>query len=652
MSHPSLPTISPERIRRSKNGPRRAWVLLGVHLLFAAHITHYVLQGRTISPVEPSESMYTLELGQLNAGFIFFGVALLATLVFGRFFCGWGCHIVALQDLCAWMLKKVGIRPRPLRSRALLLLPLGLALYMFVWPTFKRFVFPHLEALHPMLEWFGLRTRMADFPGLSDHLTTDSFWATFPGPLFTTLTFLVCGFVAVYFLGAKGFCTYGCPYGAFFGIVDRWSPGRIRVTDDCEGCGHCSAVCTSNVVVHQEVADHGMVVDPGCMKCMDCVSVCPKEALYFGFGKPAALARTKSSPIMAKLWSRSRVGDYTLLAVALVAGWAFRGLYNGPPLLMAFALGGITAMVALILWRLFKQKQVRLQQLVLKSAGKITGTGRVVALLSVLWLAFTAHSWAVKWSQKRGAYHLAQAEVSWNGALSGAQRLDSLQPDDRDDARKMIGHYRRADRWGILDTPDVKSGLALGALLEGDADRAVERLKQAIALRPADPAAHETLVHLLTVEGDLSGAREALEAKVEQSEGTALDWFRLGELAAREERNADAARAFAAGLQLEPGDVRARFNLGGLLRRLDRPDEAIVELERVREATPRDFSTRVELGLAYRAVGRNDEAIAQLREAIRLAPDSYEAREYLPGLIAELEAAGMVNSNDEPGGKR
>ena len=28
----------------------------------------------------------------------------------------------------------------------------------------------------------------------------------------------------------------------------------------------------------------GMVVDPGCMKCMDCVSVCPNDALYFGFG--------------------------------------------------------------------------------------------------------------------------------------------------------------------------------------------------------------------------------------------------------------------------------------------------------------------------------------------------------------------------------
>ena len=34
-----------------------------------------------------------------------------------------------------------------------------------------------------------------------------------------------------------------------------------------------------------------MVVDQGCMKCMDCVSVCPNDALYFGFGKPAIFGK-------------------------------------------------------------------------------------------------------------------------------------------------------------------------------------------------------------------------------------------------------------------------------------------------------------------------------------------------------------------------
>ena len=73
----------------------------------------------------------------------------------------------------------------------------------------------------------------------------------------------VCGFMTVYFLGSKGFCTYACPYGGFFALADKVAPGKIRVTDACNQCGHCTAVCTSNVRVHAEVKAYGMVVDPG-----------------------------------------------------------------------------------------------------------------------------------------------------------------------------------------------------------------------------------------------------------------------------------------------------------------------------------------------------------------------------------------------------
>src|SRR5262249_59090435 len=84
----------------------------------------------------------------------------------------------------------------------------------------------------------------------------------------------------------KGFCTYGCPYGALFGALDYASPGRIVVSEACEQGGHCTGTCRSNVRVHEEVRLHGMVVDPGCMKCMDCVSVCPKGALSYSFAPP------------------------------------------------------------------------------------------------------------------------------------------------------------------------------------------------------------------------------------------------------------------------------------------------------------------------------------------------------------------------------
>src|SRR3954464_1244860 len=299
-------------IRPSKSSRWRATVLILVNLLMIAHLVQWRMTGRTISPIEPSETMHTIQRGAVNAGFIFFSLAILATLIFGRFVCGWGCHILALQDFCAWLLKKVGITPKPFRSRLLIYVPLIAALYMFVWPTAYRFLFTPNPG--PVI------------PAFSNHLVTDNFWATFPSVAVAIPFLFICGFVTVYFLGMKGFCSYACPYGGFFGLADLVAPARIRVTDACNQCGHCTAVCTSNVLVHAEVKHYKAVVDPGCMKCMDCISVCPTNALYYGWGKPAlAVPKSKAMPRNFSLtWPEEFLGA----AVFLGSFLSVRGVYG------------------------------------------------------------------------------------------------------------------------------------------------------------------------------------------------------------------------------------------------------------------------------------------------------------------------------------
>src|SRR5436190_18208882 len=278
-----------ESIGDSKTSRWRALALATLTILMIAHVIQWWITGRTVSPIEPSESMATLQRGAINAGFIFFALAISATLIFGRFVCGWGCHILALQDFCAWLLKKMGLTPKPFRSRLLVYVPLIGALYMFVWPTaYKLFASSEPSPL---------------IPAFTNHLVTTNFWETFPSFAVAVPFLLIFGFVTVYFLGQKGFCTYACPYGGFFGLADKWAPGKIRVTDACNQCGHCTATCTSNVLVHQEVRDFKMVVDPGCMKCMDCISVCPNDALYFGFGKPSFLAPKPKSKVAPRKYS-------------------------------------------------------------------------------------------------------------------------------------------------------------------------------------------------------------------------------------------------------------------------------------------------------------------------------------------------------------
>jgi polyferredoxin/Tfp pilus assembly protein PilF len=622
---PALPvagTGSLAHVRKSKNSKWRALALLAVHVLIAGHATHFLIAGRTLSPVEPSEAMYTFELGQVNAGFVFLVAALAVTLVFGRFVCGWGCHIVALQDLCGWVMKRVGVRPRPFRSRLLIWVPLVVGLYMFVWPTVSRVVLD----------------RSAAFPGFTNHLVTDSFWKTFPGPVFAILTFACCGFAAVYFLGSKGFCTYGCPYGGLFGVVDRLSPGRIVADDSCEQCGHCTVTCTSNVLVHDEVHRYGQVVDPGCMKCLDCVSVCPKGALSFSFGTPSLFKRARDRP-RARRYSLSLAEELTTGAICLGATLAFRGLYDGPPLLMSVGLGSITAFLALKLWRLGRRSDLRLQNLRLKTAGRLQPAGWLLAGLTALWLAFTAHSAFVQGHRFAGRYWLNRTEAHRDEVLSGAFRNRAYSPAHDRAATRSFRHFSLADSWGLAGVVEVKVGLAWSNLLQGRTEAAEEALRDAITLAPTRPRLHEHLIDLLLGQGRAAETIDALQRKLASVEPAPEDHFRLAGMLVVVGRGSEAVEHYARTVDMEPGVFEARYNFGGLLRRLDRHKEAIEHLESAGRLAPGDADTRVELGLAYMALGENAAALAHLRRAVELDPDSPESRLHLPNLIRQLESS-------------
>ncbi|PCI09668.1 hypothetical protein COB72_05925 [bacterium] len=391
---------------RTRMGRWRAIVLTLVNLLMIAHLIQWAIAGTTIAPIEPSEAMETLEVGVINAGAILFLLTFLSTLIFGRFFCGWLCHMVALQDLCAYMMNRIGIRPKPFRSRLLIYFPFALGMYMFVWPTFKR------VALAPLLksasvDWPIWLKPVESISQYSTELIVDDFWATMP-PWYIAVVFLfICGFAAVYFLGAKGFCTYGCPYAAFFKPMDKVAPMRIRVDDSCEQCGYCTSACTSNVRVSEEVRDFGMVVDAGCMKTLDCISACPNDALSLGFGKPAFGAKPRSPETYTQAQAKkARRYDMTMgeeIFASVLFLWFFfatRGLLDAVPMLMAGGLAAIGVMIVMTSIKLFREQNARLYTNQLKSKGKLTVKGYlfiVVALGFILGSLWSGQAKAMRW---------------------------------------------------------------------------------------------------------------------------------------------------------------------------------------------------------------------------------------------------------------
>ena len=388
----SLPVLSPQ-IRKSKNAPRRAAVLILVQLLIIAHVIQWWLTGSTLSPIEPSEAMEFAKYGRINAGLIFFALALLSTLILGRWFCGWGCHMVLLQDFCGYLMKKCGVKPVAFRSRLLMYVPLILGGYMFLWPVFYRL------AIAPF------REQDLEWPGFETRLVTSDFWQTFPGWGMAILILLICGFAAVYFLGAKGFCTYGCPYGGFFAPLDEFSPARIRVTEACEQCGDCTVACTSNVKVHEEVRLYGMVIDPGCMKDLDCVSVCPNNALYFGFGKPAAMKGKPRQPAPPRAYSLSWREEILMGVVFAAIFFSFRGDVARFPLLMATGVALLITFCVYKLERMIRKPKVSLPGVKLKREGRVKGGGIVFVLLTLLTLIYVGQSGVVNLAFLIASHH-------------------------------------------------------------------------------------------------------------------------------------------------------------------------------------------------------------------------------------------------------
>ncbi len=435
---------------RTKRARWRAGVLILINVLMIIHLIQWAIMGMTVSPVEPSESMETLEVGVVNAGAIFFLLAILSTLLFGRFFCGWACHVVALQDLCAWMMTKVGIRPKPFRSRLLVYFPIGLGFYMFLWPSFKRIVLqPALEAAS--IDWPYWLRPVEPLHQLSNGLIVDDFWATFPAWYIAVPFLLICGFACVYFLGAKGFCTYGCPYAAFFKPIDYVAPVRVRVNDNCHQCGYCTSVCTSNVRVSEEVRDFGMVVDPGCMKTLDCISACPNDALSLGFGKIALGAKPKDDSKEArKAALKKRRGRYDLalweelLAAGLML-WFFyatRGMLDAIPMLLAGGVAAICTMVLVLAIKMIHQPNVRLYKLQFKQKGRVRGVGLVLALMALFFVGGSIWSGNAKFLRWRGDMQFNQSLVP--GDTLVRPEFDP-SPAQRDRAETAVAAYSRAD---------------------------------------------------------------------------------------------------------------------------------------------------------------------------------------------------------------
>jgi len=306
--------------------------LVGIHLLILLHI--YIFGDNIIGSLDFQEFFHAfIKFGIINAGVVLVILAFVTTLIFGRFFCGWACHFGAIQELAWWLLNKMGITPRTVNSSLVTILPLFILLNFYIAPNLAH-------ALNSPWE------------GITLNLGIPEIWAFLPGFVIGTLTFVVDGFLIVYFMGRKGFCRYLCPWGAFLKLPNSLAMFKVRNTGGCIESGNCTSNCPVGIDVSYEINNYDKVTNTNCTSCMICTDGCPSLALSYKWESPLkenfqfkhyGLNNEKYTlQNIADKFQSVYAKDFLLLPLVLVFGYAIDGLY-GMGHFLSFGIASISA---------------------------------------------------------------------------------------------------------------------------------------------------------------------------------------------------------------------------------------------------------------------------------------------------------------------
>ncbi len=603
---------------------KRVFFLTGVYLFMGLHIAHWKFSGKTLAPLELNEVLYTLHLGIITAGFIFMALLLIFSLIAGRFFCSWLCHILALQDFSVWILSKFHIKPRHIKSRTFYLIPVITMGYLFLLPQIER-----IYHSKPMPVW----KIQGDAEGWASFITND-FWRNLPGAGITLLTFFICGFLIIYFLGSRSFCQYVCPYGALFAVSDRLAPGKIKLTGNCNNCGICSSVCSSHILVHREVQEFGKVVNHNCLKDLDCVASCPENALSFGFTKPSGLKSLYLGNKQKIKFDFTLKEDIALLVLFIVFLSIYFGLYDSVAFLLAAASAVIASAACLTFYNVFKSEHFKINSLILKQNRKLRASGKVFYGLFAVLILFSTHSAFIRYHQLLGEHYYNRTANISNDSAVELQNPETQS--DINNAARLLG---RVYTYGLYHSPALLRQLASLSICRKDHASATRYLEEMLSKKTDETDARLRLAKLYIVQNNTTQAlphlRELSKIKTEILQDKMIISDAMLTLGHIEERNgftSEALHLYQKAIEENPKNGEAYLAAGVLATRSQKYDQAEQYLQKASELNAPVVLIENTLAFIYIRKHKIEEAALHLENVIRADPGNTQALKNLASL--------------------
>nr|WP_294671758.1 FMN-binding protein [uncultured Blautia sp.] len=244
-----------------------------------------------------------------------------ATVLVGRFFCGFFCSFGAVQDLLWFGSHRLralfpGKRNLKKADRIFRFAKYAVLFYFII------FVWSGVTAVKTAGLWqvFGQYVSFGHWPGLKPLLSV--------GGILLLVIFIGSLFVQ------RFFCRYFCPMGAIYSLISRAS--FLKIDKPREGCGKCR-LCTSKCSMGMDLTKKDRVAGGECISCQKCVSWCPKGNARFRsrYGVLIGVGVTCVTIMVSQLFiagnlAREKTADSVKKTAENDAGGNFQnGIYTG-----------------------------------------------------------------------------------------------------------------------------------------------------------------------------------------------------------------------------------------------------------------------------------------------------------------------------------